>query len=521
MNIPFITSSPQAGLADLFLDKLLPGGSSSLMNTASGQMDQAFHRILSNNIRQQERLSRTDTTDQASSTTSRDERTVRKSPLEELESQVQSLGVPLDSLTISSKDMGKFEKILKDSGLSEEQIQGIRSQLEGGSLTMDRILAAAKSAKTQKNSEMTIKEETVPLLGQFLQDLGLGAEEVKGIMDGLEAGQFFNAESLKKLLLASGGKNLRTTTLENVDPQNLKNLLGSLGISEDQQAALWQLMQKSQGRVTLEGLLGFMRSQDRPEALTSEQKDDIQGFMKNMLTNSSLKPSPYFNRIVSLLQSMGDQEIDADFLAANPAIQALRGGAVSARAVAQGASVEGGTSGFTGDGAAGSTAEGQSGGTSQAERSAANSAAKTLDQALPRALRTAVAQQVLEKMMYQVRNNVHQMKLELSPAELGRVDIQVVLRSGGLHATIIADNPQVKAALEDQLAQIKEAMAEQGLDFQRFDVSTRDDRQAGYSDREQRRTRERGETEEAADTVLEAAALGLRPAGDSLVDRMI
>jgi flagellar hook-length control protein FliK len=97
----------------------------------------------------------------------------------------------------------------------------------------------------------------------------------------------------------------------------------------------------------------------------------------------------------------------------------------------------------------------------------------------------------------------------------------VVLRSGGLQATIIADNPQVKAALEDQLAQIKEAMAEQGLDFQRFDVSTRDDRQAGYSDREQRRTRERGETEEAADTVLEAAALGLRPAGDSLVDRMI
>jgi flagellar hook-length control protein FliK len=62
------------------------------------------------------------------------------------------------------------------------------------------------------------------------------------------------------------------------------------------------------------------------------------------------------------------------------------------------------------------------------------------------------------------------LKLRLSPPELGSLRLQVKLTDGVLSARIEADNPAAKQVLVDNLPALRERLAEQNIRVERFDV---------------------------------------------------
>lgn len=88
----------------------------------------------------------------------------------------------------------------------------------------------------------------------------------------------------------------------------------------------------------------------------------------------------------------------------------------------------------------------------------------------PREAQAAVAQ-TLERVAWMSREGLHQAKLQLDPAHLGRVDILLDLEGGDARLQFSAQQPQVKEALEAVLPRLREALAEQGMNLTDASVS--------------------------------------------------
>lgn len=79
--------------------------------------------------------------------------------------------------------------------------------------------------------------------------------------------------------------------------------------------------------------------------------------------------------------------------------------------------------------------------------------------------------QIMEYMKVQVKPDVSSLEMQLHPANLGTLQIQVAAKGGVLTANFIAQNEAVKAALESQMVQLKESFEEQGVKVEAIEVT--------------------------------------------------
>ena len=80
------------------------------------------------------------------------------------------------------------------------------------------------------------------------------------------------------------------------------------------------------------------------------------------------------------------------------------------------------------------------------------------------------------------------MELQLNPASLGSLKVQIASKAGVLTATFITQNEAVKAALEGQMVQLKENFEQQGLKVEAVEVNVEArgfERSLDQQDREQ------------------------------------
>ena len=88
----------------------------------------------------------------------------------------------------------------------------------------------------------------------------------------------------------------------------------------------------------------------------------------------------------------------------------------------------------------------------------------------PRELNAALAQ-TLDQVAWMSKEGVHQARLQLEPAHLGRVDIRLDLEGGDARLHLGAQQPQVREALEALMPRLREALAEQGMNLTDASVS--------------------------------------------------
>ena len=63
------------------------------------------------------------------------------------------------------------------------------------------------------------------------------------------------------------------------------------------------------------------------------------------------------------------------------------------------------------------------------------------------------------------------MEIQLTPESLGKLNLTVVAKDGNITASITAQNDTVKAIIESQLIQLKEALNNQGLKVTEVEVT--------------------------------------------------
>lgn len=101
----------------------------------------------------------------------------------------------------------------------------------------------------------------------------------------------------------------------------------------------------------------------------------------------------------------------------------------------------------------------------------------TLNQTLiqPVTAYVSTAQQIGDQMIEYIKMNtspgVTEMEIQLQPASLGNINLQLTLRNGAVTAQFIAQSEEVKNAIEQQVVQLKSTLEEQGIKIEAVEVT--------------------------------------------------
>ncbi len=82
-----------------------------------------------------------------------------------------------------------------------------------------------------------------------------------------------------------------------------------------------------------------------------------------------------------------------------------------------------------------------------------------------------IMNQIMDYMRVQVKADMTQMELQLNPASLGTVNINITSKAGVITAQFLTQNETVKAAIESQIVQLKNSFEEQGLKVEAVEVT--------------------------------------------------
>ena len=78
---------------------------------------------------------------------------------------------------------------------------------------------------------------------------------------------------------------------------------------------------------------------------------------------------------------------------------------------------------------------------------------------------------VLERLIWMVQAGEQKSRLSISPPELGRLDLEIVMKRGHLQANLGVENPAVKELIEANLGQLRQQLTSQGVIVDQIQVT--------------------------------------------------
>ncbi|MBF0551877.1 MAG: flagellar hook-length control protein FliK [Deltaproteobacteria bacterium] len=120
--------------------------------------------------------------------------------------------------------------------------------------------------------------------------------------------------------------------------------------------------------------------------------------------------------------------------------------------------------------------------------------------------------QIVERAAVTIKNGTQSLRIALDPPNLGHLDVDVRIHEGQVRATLVADSASVKEALDQNLSQLKQSFAQQGLKIDKFEVFVNPDPQRQPETRQQEGfSQRRNRSPEQADEPLG----GVRAVGEA------
>lgn len=106
-----------------------------------------------------------------------------------------------------------------------------------------------------------------------------------------------------------------------------------------------------------------------------------------------------------------------------------------------------------------------------------------------------IIKQISARMKLNGGDTMNEIKMKLTPESLGELTIKVTLERGIISARAIVENPYVKQVMESNMAELKQNLKSQGINFDQIDVFVGEDpderRQTGESYQDQNRKKKR------------------------------
>ena len=82
-----------------------------------------------------------------------------------------------------------------------------------------------------------------------------------------------------------------------------------------------------------------------------------------------------------------------------------------------------------------------------------------------------IMNQIMDYMRINLKADVQEMELQLHPASLGTVNVQIAAKDGAVTAHFTTQNEAVRAVIETQLIQLKQQFEEQGIKVDAVEVT--------------------------------------------------
>ena len=398
-------------------------------------------------------------------------------PLAKLKKLLEDLGLPLSSVFLNPDGLPHMTKILSDSGFDQQSIKRFLDQLRQEPLSLERMLALLGTAPGNFQTKLNLPETSLPLFSRFFQELGLAPEQVKDMVSDLIKESGFDAETLRTLFQKHGHTNLKELNMTGVDQTNLREIFTEIGARSEDVRAVFSQLQKTEGKMSVEEFLTSLKTLTEPEVLKPNQIAHLGAIIQNLRFNDSLRSQPRFNRILSLIQSLGNEREYPNFLRNSLTAAVIRQGTVSSPTLLN-------SNGFNTEIENQLVGQIASGGIASGEGKLSMESWPDPRSGLnrPQQFAESVLKQVAEKLVYSSLNNRHWIRIQLEPKELGQLKINLIYSNNNLSARIVTENGFVKDALDTQWQQLSKTLSQQGINLERFDVSL-DSGQAGLSKR--------------------------------------
>lgn len=105
-------------------------------------------------------------------------------------------------------------------------------------------------------------------------------------------------------------------------------------------------------------------------------------------------------------------------------------------------------------------------------------------------------QQIAEQVKVSISEGTSSMEMQLNPENLGRIYLQISAKEGSVNATIAAQNEAVKAALEMQVADLKQSLNQAGVKVDAIEVTVAAHEFEKNLEQGQNREKEQGERQQ-------------------------
>lgn len=339
----------------------------------------------------------------------------------------------------------------------------------------DRTVAKADTAEAENTvlengqdaQQETVRDAADKMVEEVAQEMDVTPEEVEEAMEvlGLSVVQLLDPENMKQLLLTLSGNEDHLSIVTDAELYgHLQNLLGAL--SEGLEAL------QSELGLTQEDLSALIADMAVVESLDADGMEILEAPVTAPEQNGDTEPAG--------LEGMKDYAVtihkDGETVEIKVTVDDASGEQTSKEAVTAADQTQPRHDARQND-------QGASKGGRGEENAADSFPMQTPTQQpevseipqqpiLERFVSTEdIMNQIMEYMKINLKGDVQELEMQLHPASLGTVNIQIAAKDGMITAQFTAQNETVKAAIESQLVQLKTQFEEQGLKVDAVEVT--------------------------------------------------
>ena len=386
---------------------------------------------------------------------------------------VASAAQPTESVDIARDNKGmkvqETEKpVTDDSGKAEDTTQQNDNRaVENTDTDAD---TEVKAERIQDKTAAEVEQSAKELVQQIADEMDVTPEEVEAAMAvlGLMPIELFDIDNLKQLLLTIAGSDdsLSLVTDETLydNMQNLftiveesfEGLQEELGLSEDELNALLNRMISESGEPVEENVQ--IPDQAETEPVDEMPEVNLEG-MKDY-TVSVHKDGETIQVKVTVDDASGAKSVQEEVTDA-PKLEVQGNHKMRERD----ASADNGKG------------EGNAAGNANAFLQTFDKPAEVSETPAPvsagyQTVQTEdIMNQIMDYMKINLKGDVQEMELQLHPASLGTVNVQIAAKDGALTAHFTTQNEAVRAVIETQLIQLKQQFEEQGIKVDAVEVT--------------------------------------------------
>lgn len=322
----------------------------------------------------------------------------------------------------------------------------------------------AQNTDVDKTTEDVVRKAGEELVNEVSQELGISVEEVEAAMEtlGLTMADLLNPDNLTQLVLTLKDADMLTVMTDEGLYNSLKNLLGKInetvnvlqeqtGLTPEEIAAVLEQaipkeeIPKADEHVKLAGT-------ENTEAVPEEQRDytvtvERDGEVVEISVKAEGNSKEESPELVSKKAEVPEEEKAESPKKDSSQKDSSSHGSNTYNNVLLESLLNRSNTTATADAVFESTMSGQT--------------ANTQD----------IMNQIMDYMKIQIKTDMTQMEIQLHPASLGTVNINITSKDGVITAQFLTQNETVKAAIESQIVQLRNNFEEQGLKVEAVEVT--------------------------------------------------